>query len=213
MNHYLLKLFREDNLKLTMDELAEKIGVSRSLIGFIEKRKVNITPGFERKFRAKYGAQFDTFVKGANVNNLLLSKEPKEGYNSKKIPLYDVDFSAGPIEMFDDNIDLLPIITIWDAGEYANGAEFGARIMGQSMAPTYNDKCFLFFKAADKENIKYGEAYGVRTSTRRTVKYLRKSNNPKTVLLVPENTKKFDTEEIKLNDIIKLWEVVGELSV
>lgn len=56
----------------------------------------------------------------------------------------------------------------------------------------------------------YGEVYGIMTDEWRTVKRVRKANNPNYIILEPIN-KDYDEQEIPKSIIRGVWQVLGSI--
>ena len=67
-------------------------------------------------------------------------------------------------------------------------------------------------KYSTLNDVQYGEIYAVVLDTIRTVKILRKSQDPAKLRFVPINTNDFDEQEFEKKRIVKLYEVLGSIS-
>ena len=80
------------------------------------------------------------------------------------------------------------------------------------MEPKINNGDIIALKECTLEDIQYGEIYAVVMDTIRTVKILRKSEDPNKLKFVPININSFDEQEFEKKRIIKIYEVLGCIS-
>lgn len=126
---------------------------------------------------------------------------PNEG-----APYYDVEFQGGFADSFNDQ-------TIYpDRHIYIPGFErvqVWCNISGHSMEPRIGHQDIIGLRQCLVQDIQFGKIYAVVLKTKRTVKILRKSNNPQMLRYVPINDKEFDEQEFPITDIINVFEVLG----
>lgn len=91
-----------------------------------------------------------------------------------------------------------------------NKADSWARITGHSMEPLISNGDIIALRKVEdwQSYLLYGEIYGIMTSEYRTVKRIRKAQDPAKVLLEPIN-KDFDTIELEKKLITGVWAVLG----
>lgn len=125
------------------------------------------------------------------------------------VPYYDVDFCGG-FDMVINDQTYLP------AG-YINLPQYGkadswANITGHSMEPLISNGDIIALRKIDdwQTYILYGEIYGIMTDEWRTVKRVRKAQNPEYILLEPIN-KQYDEQEIPKSIIRGVWQVLGSV--
>lgn len=123
------------------------------------------------------------------------------------VPFYDVDFCGG-FDMMVNDQTIVPSGYI-DFPEY-NRADSWARITGHSMEPLISNGDIIALRKVEdwQSYLLYGEIYGVMTSEYRTVKRIRKTNNPANLLLEPIS-KDFDPTEVRRDMITGVWQVLG----
>ena len=80
------------------------------------------------------------------------------------------------------------------------------------MEPKINHGDVIALKNCTLNDVQYGEIYAVVLDTIRTVKILRKSQDPAKLRFVPINTNDFDEQEFEKKRIVKLYEVLGSIS-
>ena len=121
----------------------------------------------------------------------------------------DVDATAGGVTQFDDMMSSqyidLAIPEFRDCTDAVN-------LYGDSMLPLYKSGQIIILKEWKESFIDYGNVYLVVTKKgNRMVKYLRKGSDADHVLCVSEN-KEFDSFEIRMDDILRLYLVKGGIS-
>lgn len=121
----------------------------------------------------------------------------------------DVDATAGGVTLFDDMMSSqyidLAIPEFSDCTDAVN-------LYGDSMLPLYKSGQIIILKEWKESFIDYGNVYLVITKKgNRMVKYLRKGSDADHVLCVSEN-KEFDSFEILMDDILRLYLVKGGIS-
>lgn len=85
-------------------------------------------------------------------------------------------------------------------------------ITGHSMEPKINHGDIIALKECRLEDVQYGEIYAVVLDTIRTVKILRKSNDPNRMRYVPINEENYDEQEYDNSRILRIFEVLGNIS-
>ena len=128
---------------------------------------------------------------------------------SKGIPYYDVDFCGGFDLVLNDQ-------TYIPAG-YINLPQYGkadswANITGHSMEPLISNGDIIALRKIEdwQTYLLYGEIYRIMTDEWRTVKRVRKSDNPEYIRLEPVN-KEYDEQEIPKSIIKGVWQVLGSV--
>ena len=129
---------------------------------------------------------------------------------NKGAPYYDVDFLGGFDITFNDqtinpeyNIDFKPF--------NKKGVRW-VNITGHSMEPRINHGDIMAIKECRLEDVQYGEIYAVVLDTIRTVKILRKSKSPDRMRYVPINEENYDEQEYDNSRILRIFEVLGNVS-
>ena len=121
-------------------------------------------------------------------------------------PYYDVEFQGGFTDSFNDQ-------TIYpDRHIYIPGFErvqVWCNISGHSMEPRIGHQDIIGLRQCLVQDIQFGKIYAVVLKTKRTVKIIRKSNDPQMLRYVPINDKEFDEQEFPITDIINIFEVLG----
>ncbi|MDC7140295.1 LexA family transcriptional regulator [Bacteroides finegoldii] len=135
---------------------------------------------------------------------------PSINQEYKGAPYYNVDFIGGFDLTFNDQtqnpdyyINYYP---------YNKEGVVWCNVTGHSMEPKINHGDVIALKNCTLNDVQYGEIYAVVLDTIRTVKILRKSQDPAKLRFVPINTNDFDEQEFEKKRIVKLYEVLGSIS-
>lgn len=135
-----------------------------------------------------------------------VSSTEQPSSSNEGAPYYDVEFQGGFADSFNDQ-------TIYpDRHIYIPGFErvqVWCNISGHSMEPRIGHQDIIGLRQCLVQDIQFGKIYAVVLKTKRTVKILRKSNNPQMLRYVPINDKEFDEQEFPITDIISIFEVLG----
>jgi hypothetical protein len=130
--------------------------------------------------------------------------------NGKSIPFYDTDVYATIIPSMSDVVAMKPSafinIPMFNQGEYA------VPVTGHSMKGYINHGDWVVIKKiTNHESIMYGEAHLIVTKSDnlKTVKFLKPSKNPEKLTLVPYNIEQFEPHEIRKDDVIEIYRVIG----
>lgn len=134
---------------------------------------------------------------------------PKISYNPQVgQPYYDVDFLAGFDEVFNSQVSI-PACNVVVPG--FTRVSLWCNVTGHSMEPQINHGDMIALRECTVRDIQYGEVYAVVLDTIRTIKIIRKGSSPKVVRYIPVN-EKYDEQEFEIERIIKVYEVVGNIS-
>ena len=145
-----------------------------------------------------------------SITEALLS-EPSVSYTpSKGAPYYDVDFLGG-FDLTFNNQTINPEYNI-DFKPFNKPGVTWVNITGHSMEPKINHGDIIALKECRLEDVQYGEIYAVVLDTIRTVKILRKSNEPNRMRYVPINEENYDEQEYDNSRILRIFEVLGNIS-
>lgn len=181
------------------------IGASRNYISSMSK---SIQPAKLQSISVHYpdlNIEWLLIGKGSmlhsNEASPIFSEEPRG------VPFYDVDFCGGFDMMINDQT-MMPSGYI-DFPQY-NKADSWARITGHSMEPLISNGDIIALRKVEdwQSYLLYGEIYGIMTNEYRTVKRIRKAQDPDKVLLEPIN-KDFDPIELEKRLVTGVWAVLG----
>ena len=160
-------------------------------------------------------ARFLAYAPDVNVEWLITGRGSMMGNNEKELttqtindgaPSYDVDFSGGFDEVFNDQT-VNPELSITNG--ICPRAQLWCNITGHSMEPTISNGDIIALRQCSVQDIQYGEIYAVVMDSFRTVKMLRRSETPGMIRFVPVNTADFDPQDFPVKRILKIYEVVG----
>lgn len=128
--------------------------------------------------------------------------------NGEGIPYYEIEASAGPIEMFADSPEIPALKLVIPGFE---DCDLALNVWGMSMSPVYDPGDVVICKRInDQRYILYGEVYLVITAEFRTIKYLRRGSKDQLIKLVSHNPE-FDPMEIERDGILHLYLVKGKV--
>ena len=146
-------------------------------------------------------------------NSLISEKNQEKPYITHNFgqgtPYYDVDFTAGFNEVFNDQTTL-PTCNIIVPG--LEKATVWCNVTGHSMEPKINPGDIIALRECSVNDIQYGEIYAIVLDTIRTIKILRKGSAPDTLRFVPINLSQYDEQEFDVSRIIRIFEVIGSIS-
>ena len=135
---------------------------------------------------------------------------PRINQEYKGAPYYNVDFIGG-FDLTSNDQTQTPDYYI-NYYPYNKEGVVWCNVTGHSMEPKINHGDVIALKGCTLNDVQYGEIYAVVLDTIRTVKILRKSQDPAKLRFVPINTKDFDEQEFDKSRIITLYEVLGSIS-
>ena len=135
-----------------------------------------------------------------------VSSAEQSSSSNEGAPYYDVEFQGGFTDSFNDQT-IYPERHIYIPG--FERVQVWCNISGHSMEPRIGHQDIIGLRQCQVQDIQFGKIYAVVLKTKRTVKILRKSNNPQMLRYVPINDKEFDEQEFPITDIINIFEVLG----
>lgn len=133
-----------------------------------------------------------------------ISHEDEEGAK----PFYDIDFSGGFDEVFNDQ-QAVPDDYIRVPG--FERADCWCRLRGDSMYPEIKSGEIIALRECPPASIIYGNIYAVVMNDLRTVKQLRKAKSNEYLRFIPINSDKYDEQEFHKSEIIRVFEVLGSI--
>ena len=202
---------------ITIGALEKRIGASKGVLSRAIAKGTDIQAKWIESLVENYptystewlltgkGPMLKTALQEAMVVEPIRSESPNKG-----APYYDVDFLGGFDITFNDqtinpeyNIDFKPF--------NKKGVRW-VNITGHSMEPRINHGDIMAIKECRLEDVQYGEIYAVVLDTIRTVKILRKSKSPDRMRYVPINEENYDEQEYDNSRILRIFEVLGNVS-
>lgn len=170
---------------MNLSAIAKAAGINRSFLSNVCGGRANFTENVERKIKDAFPDIFDT------------------SYN-KGIPYYDVDFCLGYDVVFDEQTS---IPTSFISHPLNGKAQCWVTTRGQSMSPLIEGGDMIALREVSLEGVMFGDVYAIVTDENRTIKRIRKGSKAGKWLLVPENKKDFDEQEVSISSIIKVFRV------
>lgn len=149
--------------------------------------------------------------RGSMFGSMLdMNEMPTINQEYKGAPYYNVDFIGG-FDFTPNDQTQCPDYYI-NYYPYNKSGVVWCNVTGHSMEPKINHGDVIALKNCTLNDVQYGEIYAVVLDTIRTVKILRKSQDPNKLRFVPINTKDYDEQEFDKSRVIKLYEVLGSIS-
>lgn len=202
---------------ITIGAMEKKIGASKGVLSRAIAKGTDIQAkwieGVVENY-PHYSSEWLLTGKGPMLKTALqetMTVEPVRSESPNKgAPYYDVDFLGGFDLTFNDqtinpeyNIDFKP---------FNKPGVTWVNITGHSMEPKINHGDIIALKECRLEDVQYGEIYAVVLDTIRTVKILRKSNDPNRMRYIPINEENYDEQEYDNSRILRIFEVLGNIS-
>jgi phage repressor protein C with HTH and peptisase S24 domain len=137
-----------------------------------------------------------------NETSILVEHEYTVKNLDNNIPVYNINFSAGNINVFNDvNADLIGYLNIPEL----KGSERVIIATGDSMIGVINSGDYIGIKKInDFTYFNYGFPYAIVTEDYRLLKFIRKSENPENIIL-RSNNPDYDDIELPKNKITGLY--------
>jgi len=191
-------------------DLANMFKVSPANITKIAQGKMNMPKEWQAEIKRKFGVNTQDYV--------ILSRPPArelpdihEDPNGKAIPFYDLEVYATISPAMSDVVALKPAafinIPMFSQGEYA------LQVTGHSMKGLINHGDWIVVKRiTNRDAVIFGEPYLIVTKSDnlKTVKFLKASqDDPGNFCLVPYNIEQFEEQDIKKEEVLELYRVVG----
>ncbi|MBL7881944.1 MAG: peptidase S24 [Chryseobacterium gambrini] len=160
-------------------------------------------------------------IKRTDQENASITKDSKEIYSPKLIPLYDGVITAGQME-----VDMTPLsepVELIDAGDWFRDATAAMRIHGDSMSPNYHSGSIAALKEVkDKTLLIYGEDYVIETLEYRTIKRIQRGSKSTEILLCSANNDRWEDGSdrgrliyepfpVEIDSIRRIFQVLGSV--
>ncbi|GAB1462212.1 helix-turn-helix domain-containing protein [Pedobacter sp.] len=195
------------SLKLTQEQLAELIGVSKRTIVNYEKGEV--IPQSKSAILHRLKNEKSDFIKkpqGELTKNIKQNIKRKEGL----IPFYNADFIAGNAELYYEDATIYPEYYL-DVPEFSGCTAF--RAFSDSMEKIIRSGSTLFgTNIYDwQSHLEYGQIYGITCKDgRRYLKYIRKdTESPKTHFVLRSENDNYDDFTLPKDKIKNIWLIEG----
>lgn len=190
-------------LKARQSEIADELGVDQGRVSNAFNKGLSITLEMLKRAAQKHAVSLDWLVFGGpQVQSFALRTD--KNWHNQSIPLFDVEGTAGMVELFDRTQNIIGNISIPNIPK-CDGA---IKIVGDSMYPILKSGDIVMYQQVKdvKNGIFWGEMYLVQVKVEgelymTTVKYVQKSDQgPEYIKLVSHN-KHHDPKDVLLSDV------------
>lgn len=190
---------------VTQKQLAELLGVTPQSVNAVLAAN-DVRTGTLERIAAAIGVDMSFFYGGAGETE---ASPATSSSPIPSVPYYDVTFECGFDEL-EPPFSEHPDGTISMPGY--ERATLWCRAEGHSMSPEIsNGDLIALHRLSSGADILYGEVYGlVTTSGMRTIKRIRRSDDPACLRLVPTNPD-YDPQDIPKTSIIAVYRVLGAM--
>lgn len=203
--HVLKKLVKEAGYR--QEDFADMIGVSRNYLLTLFDKAI-VKEKYLQKACEILNVSMDIFTKENNVINIFKGKEKNE--ESKPVPYYDIDATAGNITIFSE--DGVEYIKQHISVPQFSDCDMFINVSGDSMYPKYcSGELIALKRLKDFEVIAYNEAYLIVTDEQRLLKRICKSDKKDMWLLCSDN-KDYEPFDIHIKKIRFLYIVKGKIT-
>lgn len=192
---------------LTNYRLSKLSGVSEMAIGRIVNNVSSPNVSTVKSLSSALSVSSDWLLKGEGEmisieNDLNIFEPVKLNYNFEGVPVYDIGFTSGFVELFKENKPL--ILGFLNTPEVV-GSDMIVRANGSSMQNVIDDGDWVGLKRiTDLEVISYGSIYGIITQDLQLLKYVCKSQKENNFLLKSENSK-YQDFDLPIGKILELY--------
>ncbi len=198
--------------RLTQAQFARRLGIDPSNVSKYLTGRLPVSDSLINRIIVDFNVSKDwlregkglPYEKSRHAEEVSVSGISSE-FDSKGIPVFDIDVAAGTAEMSmaftrENMIGKLNF-------PHLNPEWVAVRAKGDSMVPVINNGGYVaFLRVSDKDNILWGEIYVVVMENRRVVKYVRRHENPHKIILKSANPA-YDDIDISLNEVYALYVV------
>lgn len=223
-----LKQLREDlkkqDRKWTMDYVAGLIGVTKGAVNQYEKDDSKPSSELLKSLAKLYNVTIDDLLSDGPIDpkskdnsgqspllpaektKLYLAQLPeKEAENY--IPYYDVEITAGKIELYFDDVDEMP-------EGYVYAPQYRGCVMCNVKGDSMYDRIFpgarlYVYPLPNKKYIDFGQIYLVVLEGYRLLKYIHKHPTDDTMIVLSSHNKHYGDWDVEKADILNLFLVKG----
>jgi phage repressor protein C with HTH and peptisase S24 domain len=199
--------------RLTTEELANLIDVSVHVLYKLFQGKLKLQPEISKKI--------GDLIKKDNPNNDNELKEEKVVYKYKsveaidisgKVPYYDIDVTAGNVQLFQDNTQIPS--DYYTVPKEIQDVDFCFKVRGDSMYDKILPGAIVFVKQImDISVIEFGQVFIVITEEQRMVKYVRRHPiRPDDMVVLRSHNNNYDDIDLLKEKITNLLLVKGYLN-
>lgn len=209
--------FLRKRARLTQEQLAEKIGIKRSLLGAYEEGRadprLNNLLAISRIFNVSVDQLISTDIDEDTIasatttgNNLKVLSITVDSDNKENIELVPYKASAGYLNGYADpeyleNLPKFQLPTLPNSGTYR-----AFEISGDSMLPLPSGTVVIGQYVESLADIKNGETYILLTKSEGVVykRVVNQAEETGTLLLISDN-RNYPPYEVKAEDILEIW--------
>lgn len=195
------KILEDDGYQL--NELADKLNISpQNFNNWLNVQ--DIKTGILEKIAQAIDKNIYYFI-----DRQFLITQERDEFPEGAIRYYDLDASAGTVEMFDpgNGVKFKKIIL----PGYGD-CDFALNVWGDSMSPVLNSGEIILCKQWKESFIEFGSIYLIiSTENHRMIKYIQPGSDDRKISCVSENPF-YKTFEINKTDILKLFVVKGHIN-
>lgn len=209
---------RRKELKMSADEVAEKIGVSRSTVfryesGDIEKVSIEMLTPLSKALKVSpaYFMGWDEQNDISTIYNQLeeprqykvysfAERQLEEQNNTKVVHLHGITAAGEPIEYIEGYHEEREVQSV------PKGADVALLVKGDSMEPTYKDGSIIFYKS--QPSVENGELAVVEIDGAVTFKKVRFDYENERIVLQSLN-EKYDDRVLEANEVKILGKVLN----
>lgn len=207
LNKNLISEIDKLGLKHAVTQISKDLQVSKGTVSSYYNGNIKASDSFLEKFANSYNIPLEKLKESETNSSLPKNTES----NNKGVPYFDVEFTAGFLEV-ENNNSILPYSYI--SHPFFKGCDYVVRASGQSMAKVicHGDAIGLVKINNWKEFFPFGEIYAIVTNDGfRMVKIITKGETDETYTLIskPTDSKKdeFPPQQIKITSILSIFKV------
>lgn len=214
-----------DKKGITISELSKISGVGYTSLSSILRKQRVIGDATILKLSKSLGVSFEelknpkTFFTENKSDNYV--EERKTTYNTKsvetpeslgKIPYFDIDVTAGNVQLFHDNKEVPT--DYYSVPKEINDVDFCFKVRGDSMYDKILPGAIVFVKQIlDISVIEFGQVFIIITAEQRMVKYVRRHpTKPDDMVLLRSHNNHYDDIDLPKEKITNLLLVKGYLN-
>lgn len=208
----------------TMQYVAQKLGITSGAVSQYETDRNKPSPDVLLRYAKLFNVTVDDLL-SEDSSDLKLQSKPNPGslISGKKaqlflsqlpekdaeqyIPYYDVEITAGKIELYFDDVEEIPEGYVY-APQYQGCVM--CNVKGNSMYDLIYPGARLYvYQMADKKYIDFGQIYLIVLPSMRVLKYIRRHPTDDNKIVLASHNKEHDSWDVDKVDIINLFMVKG----
>lgn len=209
-----LEFLQKKSLDMGLDQkgIGKIIGVGQSTVSTIMSGKTGLSTKSIKRIMDRFPGEAEEFIKGIPAWERKPKPLPEINHdnNGKRIPFIDTDVYATITPSLSDVLTMKPnafiSIPMFSTGEAA------VQVTGHSMKGYINHLDWLIIKRiTNRASLIYGEPHLIITKADsiKTVKFIKQADQDDRLTLVPYNIEQFEPQDIRKDDILEIWRVIG----